>query len=357
MKTYTTFLIKKYLNSTLYVMFITMCLIIILNVLSEIDYFNNYDVDSFLPIYLAFLNTPSLIFEIFPFIFLIATQVFFIYLLNNNQIYIFKYSGLKNSKILTVISIFTFFLGVLIITIFYSISSNLQNLYINIKSKYSSEENHLAVITKNGLWIKDKINQNFRIINASKINDNFLLNVFITEFDMNYNVVKNIKSEKINISDKEWIILNPKIYENNELIQLDSLKIYSNFDYKKIQSLLSKLSSLSLNKLRDLRKNYKQLNYSTVEIDIQINKILSYPIYFVLMTIFSSIIMFNTKSYKSISLKITLGLFFSVIIYYLFNFLYVLGNVEKISLFFSIWIPLIFLAIINFILLFKFNDK
>ena len=39
-----------------------------------------------------------MIFEIFPFILLISTQLFFIKLLNNNEIEIFKHTGLKTLK-------------------------------------------------------------------------------------------------------------------------------------------------------------------------------------------------------------------------------------------------------------------
>jgi len=357
MKTYIKFLLKLFFNSILYVLFIMSCLIIILNVLSEIEFFKIYEVASFFPIYLALLNTPSLIFEMFPFIFLISTQVFFVSLFNNNEIQIFKYSGLKNTSILMIISSFALIIGIFIITIFYNSSSNLKNFYIKIKSNYTTEENHLAVITKNGLWIKNTINDKITIVNASKIDNNFLLDVFITEFDKNYNVERNIKSEKVDTSSKEWLVFNPKVYQNNEQYDFENLKINSNFDYEKIQNLFSNLSSLSLIKLIELRKNYKQLNYSTTEVNIQILKIITYPIYFVLMTILSAIIMFNTKNYKSTALKISVGLFFSVIIYYLFNFFYILGNIEKISLILSICVPLLTLSMINFFLLFGLNEK
>ena len=357
MKTYIKFLLKLFFNSILYVLFIMSCLIIILNVLSEIEFFKIYEVASFFPIYLALLNTPSLIFEMFPFIFLISTQVFFVSLFNNNEIQIFKYSGLKNTSILMIISSFALIIGIFIITIFYNSSSNLKNFYIKIKSNYTTEENHLAVITKNGLWIKNTINDKITIVNASKIDNNFLLDVFITEFDKNYNVERNIKSEKVDTRSKEWLVFNPKVYQNNEQYDFENLKINSNFDYEKIQNLFSNLSSLSLIKLIELRKNYKQLNYSTTEVNIQILKIMTYPIYFVLMTILSAIIMFNTKSYKSTALKISVGLFFSVIIYYLFNFFYILGNIEKISLILSICVPLLTLSMINFFLLFGLNEK
>jgi len=357
MKTYTKFLLKLFFNSVLFVFFIMSCLVIILNILGEIEFFKIYEVKSLFPIYMGLLNTPSLIFEMFPFIFLISTQVFFVSLFNNNEIQIFKYSGLKNSSILFIISSFTFFMGILIIIFFYNASSNLKNFYIKIKSNYTSEENHLAVITKNGLWIKDITNDKITIINASKIENNFLLDVFITEFDKNYNVQRNIKSEKIDTIRKEWFIFNPRVYQNNEQYDVQNFKINTSFDYERIQNLFSNLSSLSLMKLIELRKNYKQLNYSTTEVNIQILKIITYPIYFVMMTILSAIIMFNTKNYKSTTFKICLGLFFSVIIYYLFNFFYTLGNIEKISLILSVCMPLITLSIINCLLLFGLNEK
>ena len=357
MKTYTKFLLKLFFNSILFVFFIMSCLVIILNILGEIEFFKIYEVASFFPIYMGLLNTPSLIFEMFPFIFLISTQVFFVSLFNNNEIQIFKYSGLKNTSILFIITSFTFVIGILIIIFFYNASSNLKNFYIKIKSNYTSEENHLAVITKNGLWIKDILNDKITIINASKIENNFLLNVFITEFDKNFNVKRNIKSEKVDIIKKEWIIFTPRVYQNNEQNDFEDLKINTSFDYEKIQNLFSNLSSLSLIKLIELRKNYKQLNYSTSEVDIQILKIITYPIYFAMMTILSAIIMFNTKKYKSTTLKICLGLFFSVIIYYLFNFFYTLGNIERISLILSVCMPLLTLSIINCLLIFGLNEK
>ena len=357
MKTYIKFLLRLFFSSFIYVLLIIASLVTILNVLSEIEFFKVYDVDYYLPIYMALLNTPALVFEIFPFVFLISTQLFFVSLFNNNEIQIFKYSGLKNTSILLIIGSFTFVIGIFLITTFYSVSSNLKNFYIKIKSNYSSEEKHLAVITKNGLWIKDEINGKIKIINASKIDNNYLLDVFISEFDENYNISRNIKSEKVDMQNKEWNIIDPRVYYDNKQADYSSLKIKSNFDYEKIQNLFSNLSSLSLVKLLQLRKNYNQLNYSTNEVDLQLLKIMTYPIFFVLMTLLSSVVMFNTKHYKSISFKISLGLFFSVIVYYLFNFFYILGNIEKLSLIISVSTPLLFLGIINLILSLNINEK
>ena len=141
-------------------------LVFILNILSETEFLNNTKVSAIVPVYLSLMSAPSIIFEMFPFIFLLATQFFFIKFFNNNEIQIFKYSGLKNSKIIAIIGLLSFLIGIIIITLFYSFSSNLQSYYLKLKNNYSQNDEHLAVITKNGLWIKDIINQEINIINS-----------------------------------------------------------------------------------------------------------------------------------------------------------------------------------------------
>ena len=357
MKTYIKFLSKIFLNSFFYVSSIMISLIFILNLLSELDFFKDINVSPFFPVYLSLLNSPTLVFEMFPFIFLISTQLFFITLFNNNELIIFKYSGLKNSKILMITSTLSFILGIIIITLFYNLSSNLKNFYLDLKSNYTEDDKYLAVITKNGLWIKDIVDNETLIINAVEIKENQLINSYISVFNDNFEIVKNIVGPKIDVSNKEWIINEAEIFENNEKQNLKNYKIKTNFDYQVIQNLFSNLSSLSFFELIELRKNYKSLNYSLVEIDIQIIKIITFPLYLVLMTIFSSIIMLNTKQFKSSTIKISIGLFFSVIIYYFFNFFKVLGETEKINLINSILVPLVLLTILNTIMIRKYNEK
>ena len=357
MKTYTKFLVGGFIKSFLNVFFVMMSLVFILNILKEIEFFSNKDVNSLYPIYLSIMSSPSIIFEMFPFIFLIGTQFFFIKLFNNDEINIFKYSGLKNIQIIKILSLVSFFIGILTITLFYSFSSNLQHYYLQIKNQFSEDKLYLAVINKNGLWIKDVVGNKTNIINSSKVNNNFLTNTFISTFDKDFNLVESITSDKIDISKNEWLIYDATIFKNNISQKIDLVKFRSNFDQKRIESLFSNLSSLSLLKLIDLKKNYESLNYSTVDVDMQIYKIAIYPLFLVIMTILSSIIMLNTKKSNSKIIKIVIGLFFSVVIYYINNLFNVMGSTERIPLIVSVWTPIIFLALVNLIMLININEK
>ena len=141
MKTYIKFLISIFFSSFFYVLGVMFSLVFILNLLTEFEFFRNKDIKIFYIIFLSILNSPSMIFEMFPFIFLISSQFFFIKLFNNNEIEIFKYSGLKNTKLLLILSIISIITGVLITLMFYNLSSKFKNIYLEIKSQYTIDGN------------------------------------------------------------------------------------------------------------------------------------------------------------------------------------------------------------------------
>ena len=218
MKIYIKFLTILYLKSLIYVLTVMISLVFILNYLGELDFFQKIEIDTYFALFLALLNSPAMIFDMAPFIILITTQIFFVKLLNNNELITFKYSGLENLKIIKILIVLSFITGIIANTIFYYFSSNFKNLYLELKSPFTNDGKYLAVVTKNGLWIRDKIKEKTLVINSSKIDGNYLIGNFITEFDDNYNVIKNIKSNKIDVGDKNWIIFDAKVYEGNNYL-------------------------------------------------------------------------------------------------------------------------------------------
>mgnify|MGYP006100130257 CR=1 FL=1 len=357
MKTYIKFLINLFNISFLKIFIIFFTIIFVTNILEQIEFFKDRDLNFFYIMFLSFLNTPSILFDIFPFIFLLSTQIFFIQLINKNELEIFKYRGLNNIKIVKILAAYTFILGILLVIFFYNFSSVLKNSYLLIKNNYSGDNKYLAVITKHGLWIKDEINGDINIINANKVDDKFLLNVSITKFNKNFDIKETIESKKIDITLKKWKIFNPTILKNNSQTISNEMIMESNFDLQKINSLFSNLSSLTMIDLITLRESYMSLNYSVTDINSHLLKIISYPIYLTLITVFSAIVMFNISYQKNTFFKITLGILSSVIIYYINNFFHVLGTNEKIPLILSIFLPLVILSIINFTSIIRLNEK
>ena len=357
-KTFELYLILLFSKKILNIFLIFFVLIFILNLFEEINFFKDLKTNIFFPIILSCLNTPATLFEIFPFIFLIGTQFFFLDIIDKNEIEILKINGLSNLRILKTLFFSSLLFGFIIITIYYAISSKLQFIYFDTKNSYSNDDKYLAVIKDSGLWIKDEIDNKIYIINADEISNNLLINVSIHEFDNNFHLINLITSEKINILNYEWILTRPLFFKENKTIQLEEeYLIKTHFDIKKINSLFDNLSSLSFSQLLELRYDYKSLGNSTREVDIHLQKLYSLPLFISIMTIFSSIIMFNNKRNTSIIFHILLGILLSVIVYYLSYLSYLMGENGKIPIILSTYLPFVILILIALIGTVRLNEK
>ena len=192
-----------FLKKITLIFFIFLSLIYILNLFEEVSFFKDVSSNIVLPIITTTLNAPSIVYILFPFIFLISTQLFFIELIDKNELDLLKINGYTNIKIVSIIASISFLVGILIVTLFYNFSSKLKFIYLEFKNSYSLDDKYLAVINQNGLWIKDIIDSETHIINATKIDGNFLKNVTITIHDKDFEIKKIISSNTVDISKNQ----------------------------------------------------------------------------------------------------------------------------------------------------------
>ena len=343
----------------MYISLIFCSLIFIMNILEELKFFDQYsEIGLGVPILLTVLNLPSILFEIFPFIILITTQFFFIKFQNNDEILIFKNNGINNLKLVFLLSLLVFIVGIFIVTIFHFISSNMKYSYLEFKNKYTKDQKYLAVINENGLWIKDKINDQIMILHAESIDKVLLKDVVITVYDTDFRNQKNIIAKTANIAKKNWKIKDAiEITDIGKKKKIDLLTFETNFDYMKINSLFSNLESLNIFQLLKQKKDFENVGLSVSDIKIQLNRIFSIPISLVIFTIMSSIIMFNFKISNSKSLTLIIGILMSVIIYYIYHFFSLLGVNNKIPPDVAVWMPNLILILTCMIGIVNINEK
>jgi len=355
---YKKYIIKSYLSYFLVVSFIFFILSFFLNILEEIIFFEKYEVGIFYPLLLTFLNTPSVLFEIFPFIFLIASQLFFMKIHDNEELNLLKITGIDNFSLIKLIIYISITLGVLITILFYTFSSNLKYNYLTIKNKFTNDNKYLAAINDNGLWIKDEFENDKYVINADEFTNNFLKNVTINQLDKEFNLISIIISDEANIENNEWKLKNVRIFfSDGKKEKLDELKINTNFNREKLNGIFSNLTSLNIIQLINLTDDYKKLGLSNIEIKSHLYKLYLFPIFVSIMASIGSIIMLNSKYRKSKFFNLSVGILFSVIIYYINYFFNLLGITEKTSLILSIGMPLIILTLFCFIFIIRINEK
>ena len=194
-------------------------------------------------------------------------------------------------------------------------------------------------------------------INADKIENDYLLNLSISQFDENYNLDSVIISDKALIINKKWILENPILNKKNKTEKLKELEFDSNFDKERILSIFENFSSLNIMKIEKLKKDYELLGYNTNTIEAHKHRLYSYPVYLTLMVCIASILMLNIKYNKTKIFHIIIGILISVLIYYINYFFKVIIETKDVPYLLSVWGPQLILFMIVLINLVKINDK
>ena len=357
MKVYVKYIVNNFVKLLFIISSIFFLLILVINLLEELNFFKNSNESLYYPLLLNILNAPSILVDIFPFIFLISTQFLLINLIEKNELIILKNFGIDNLSLIGIISLVSFIASLIIIIFFYSFSAKLKHLYLEIKNDFASDNKYLAVITDNGIWIKDEIENNKIIINANLIEGNILKEVVITQFDNNFSPKKYIYGEIVDIKENDWVIKKATIIENNIRTIKDNLIFQSNFNSEKINTLFSNLTSLTIWELFNLKNEYDSVGYSVKEINLHLQKIYSFPVYLTILTIFASVLMLNVPINKPKFFYLIMGIFASVLIFYINHFSSLLGENNKLPVTLSVWLPHVVVSILTGIGMVRINEK
>ena len=357
MKIYIKYIVNNFIKLLLLVSFIFFILVLLLNLFEELNFFKDTNEGLYYPLLLNILNAPTILINIFPFIFLISAQFLIINLIDKNELILLKNFGIDNFKLIAIISLVAFVSSLIIIIFFYNFSAKLKHLYFEIKNDFATDNKYLAVITENGIWIKDEIDNNTTIINAELIEENNLRNVVITQFNNNFEPKKYIYGEIVDIKKNSWIIKKAIIIEKNVRTIEDNFLFESNFNSEKINTLFSNLTSLTIWELFKLKDEYNSVSYSVKEIDLHLHKIYSFPIYLTILTIFASVLMLNVPFNKPKFFYLLMGIFASVLIFYINHFSSLLGENNKLPIILSVWLPHVIVSILTGIGMVRINEK
>ena len=170
---------------------------------------------------------------------------------------------------ISIISCVSFVVSLFLIIFFYNFSAKLKHIYLDIKNDFASDNKYLAVITENGIWIKDEIDSFTNIISANHIEKDNLKNVLISQFDNNFKSKKYIYSENIFIKNNIWKIEKGIVLENNIRTVEENFTFKTNFNSEKINTPFQIIRTIW--ELYNLEKIIV-VGYSINEIDLHLQK-------------------------------------------------------------------------------------
>tara|TARA_Y100000590_G_scaffold436361_1_gene556846 strand:- start:285 stop:1313 length:1029 start_codon:yes stop_codon:yes gene_type:complete len=340
--------------------FVFFCLGFVINLFEEINFFKDYEVSIKVPIILSLLFIPNLIYNMFPFIILLSGIWFFLKIKRSDEIIAMKVSGMSNFSVILIPSVVVIIIGIFFVTSINPITSLLVKKYEFIKGGYEKDQDYLAAITVNGIWIKEKNLEKNNIIRASNLEGNNLLNLTIYEFDKEQNFVRRIEAESANISSLKWKLNNIKIIDNEGKYlsdNIDSIFYISMYDIKKIKSLYSNLDTISFWSLKKEIELLEDRGYSSSEIRAKLQRSLAFPLFLLSMILLSGVFTLGLYFRDNNWTYVFIAIITSVIIFYFNDFSAALGKTGRLPVEVSVWMPVAIIFIFSAVGLIHANQK
>jgi lipopolysaccharide export system permease protein len=338
-------------------------IILLINLLDEFNFFKSKkDLKFIYFLIFTILKIPNVLINLFPFIVLFGGIVFYLKIYNHNEVISLRTMGYSNIQIILIPALTSFIVGYLLIFLIVPFSSSMLKYYEELRSEYNDIKN-LVFVNETGIWILDKNEKEKNIIRIEKISKDFstINQVTIYNYDISNNFIKRIDASDGIITEKNWQL--NKVYivstnkKNNKENYLNSYNYTSNININELKNVYKNTETTSLLDINREMLILEDKGYSTIDLRIRYQKLISFPIYLLAMSMLSGLMIINlgkTSNYVKYGIY---GVIISIIIYFLNDLSITIAKSGIISVDFSVWIPIFLIILVNLIGTIQVNAK
>jgi lipopolysaccharide export system permease protein len=363
LKSINRYIAYEYIKSLFVVMAVMLSIILLINLLDEFNFFKSKkDLKFIFFIIFTILKIPNVLINLFPFIVLFGGIVFYLKIYNHNEVISLRVMGYSNIQIILIPALTSFVIGYIIVFLVVPFSSSMLKYYEELRSDYNETKN-LVFVNETGIWILDKNDKEKNIIRIDKINKDFseISQITIYNYDASNNFIKRIDAAEGTIKDKNWqlnkvhFILASK--KNNKVNYLNNYSYASNININELKNIYKNTETTSLLDINKEMLILEDKGYSTVDLRIRYQKLISFPIYLLSMSILSGLMIINLGKTSNYLKYGSYGVIISIIIYFLNDLSITIAKSGIISVDFSVWIPIFLIILINLVGITQVNAK
>jgi lipopolysaccharide export system permease protein len=363
LKSINRYIINEYIKSLFVVIAVMLAIILLINLLDEFNFFKSKkDVKFIIFIIFTILKIPNVLINLFPFIVLFAGIVFYLKIYNHNEVISLRIMGYSNIQIILIPALTSFVIGYVIVFLIIPFSSSMLRYYEELRSEYNETKN-LVFINETGIWILDKNEKEKNIIRIEKINKDFstVNQVTIYNYDSSNNFIKRVDAEEGIIKDKNWQLNKVHVISANKKGSkenyLNNYSYASNININELKNVYKNTETTSLLDINKEMSILEDKGYSTIDLRIRYQKLISFPIYLLAMSVLSGLMIINLGKTSNYLKYGSYGVIISIIIYFLNDLSITIAKSGIISVDFSVWIPIFLIILINLVGITQVNAK
>ena len=363
LKSINRYIINEYIKSLFIVIAVMLSIILLINLLDEFNFFKSKkDLKFIFFIIFTILKIPNVLINLFPFIVLFGGIVFYLKIYNHNEVISLRVMGYSNIQIILIPALTSFVIGYIIVFLIVPFSSSMLRYYEDLRSEYNETKN-LVFVNETGIWILDKNEKEKNIIRIEKISKDFsaVSQITIYNYDSSNNFIKRIDATEGFIKDKNWQLNKVHIIssnkKNNKENFLNNYNYTSNININELKNVYKNTDTTSLLDINKEMSILEDKGYSTIDLRIRYQKLISFPIYLLAMSILSGLMIINLGKTSNYLKYGSYGVIISVIIYFLNDLSITIAKSGIISVDFSVWIPIFLIILINLVGITQVNAK
>ncbi len=258
-------------------------------------YSGNNNISVYDTVYLSLLYSPSIVLVITPFVFLFASFYTIRKLALSQELIVIKSLGVSIWKILKPLSIITISWGVIVVFIFYPLSSMFLDKYRILQSK--NHDNSPSInypIAGNNIWLISHISATEKYIifanSLTKKNNNIIFMNNISILFMDNNILKQMIEAKTGLVQNNILTIeNATIKQINQSLpyKFDKLDINIQLEQKEFLSLLSSPDRVEIWKMPSIIANLNLVNLDSYVYQVYFYNTLTIPILLLIMLFLS----------------------------------------------------------------------
>jgi lipopolysaccharide export system permease protein len=363
LKSINRYIINEYIKSLFVVIAVMLSIILLINLLDEFNFFKSKkDLKFIFFLIFTVLKIPNVLINLFPFIVLFAGIVFYLKIYNHNEVISLRVMGYSNIQIILIPALTSFVIGYVIVFLIVPFSSSMLRYYEDLRSEYNETKN-LVFVNETGIWILDKNEKEKNIIRIEKINKDFSVvsQITIYNYDASNNFIRRIDATEGTIKDKNWLLNKVNIIsinkKNNKDNYLNNYNYTSNVNISELKNVYKNTETTSLLDINKEMLILEDKGYSTIDLRIRYQKLISFPVYLLAMSILSGLMIINLGKTSNYLKYGSYGVIISIIIYFLNDLSITIAKSGIISVDFSVWIPIFLIILINLVGITQVNAK